>query len=83
MADTVAGQISGAVPDVQQSALRLHEEIRNHYLGTAIAPALIDMMTLTHNLASIIAPLYSDIHATFANPDLAVVHNPQLKPREA
>jgi multidrug resistance protein MdtO len=83
MADTVAGQISGAVPDVQQSALRLHEEIRNHYRGTAIAPALIDMMTLTHNLASIIAPLYSDIHATFANPDLAVVHNPQLKPREA
>jgi multidrug resistance protein MdtO len=83
MADTVAGNVPHAVPDVLQSALRSQEEIRNHYLGTPIPPPLVDMMTLTQNLASIIAPLYSDIRATFTNLDLAVVHHPQLKPTES
>ena len=80
MADTVAGKVSGAVPDVQQSAMRLHEEIRNHYQesGAPIPPSLIDMMTLAQNLAAIVAPLYDDIHTTFTNPDLAAVHHPQL-----
>jgi hypothetical protein len=40
------------------------------------------MVTLTQNRASVIAPLYMDIHSTFTNPDLAVVHHSQLKPQE-
>ena len=37
------------------------------------------MITLTQNLASILAPLYLDIHATFTNPKLAVIHHPQIE----
>ncbi len=82
MADTVAGKVPGAVPDVQQSGLRLREEIRNYYQGSGapIPPPLIDMMTLTQNLAAIIAPLYDDIHSTFTHPDLVLVHHPQPLP---
>ena len=82
MADTVAGKVSGPVPDVEQSALRLQEEIKNHYQasGTPIPLPFVDMMTLTQNLASIAAPLYQDIHATFINTDLAALHHRQLKP---
>jgi hypothetical protein len=64
--------------------LRLQQEINNYYQtsGVPIPPPLVDMVTLTQNRASIIAPLYMDIHSTFTNPDLAVVHHPQLKPQE-
>jgi multidrug resistance protein MdtO len=85
MADTVAGKGSGTVPDVQQSALRLQEEIKRYYevSGAPTPLPLLDMLTLAQNLASIMAPLYKDIHATFMDPELAVMHHPQLKPREA
>lgn len=70
MADEVAGKASSIAPDVQESAARLRQEIQKHYAGagTAIPPPLVDMITLTQNLASIIGPLYVDIHATFASP---------------
>jgi multidrug resistance protein MdtO len=80
MADLVAGKGSVAAPDIQASALRLQEAIQHHYQasGTPIPLPLVDMMTLTQNLASIAAPLYQDIHATYINPHLAALHHPQL-----
>jgi len=85
MADDVAGKTSSATPDIQQSAQRLQEAIQQYYRvsGSPIPLPLVDMMTLTQNLASIIAPLYTDIHTTFANPMLAVMHHPQLSSQEA
>ena len=73
------------MPDVQQSGNRLVDEINKHYAasGQPVPPPLTDMIALTQNLASIITPLYKDIHATFMDPDLAIMHHPQLKPRQA
>jgi multidrug resistance protein MdtO len=78
MADEVAGRASNPTPDIQGSASRLQDEIKNYYQasGAPIPPPLVDMVTLTQNRASIIAPLYMGIHSTFTDPDLAVVHHP-------
>jgi multidrug resistance protein MdtO len=82
MADEVAGKAYRAAPDIQESAHRLREAITNYYgaSGAPIPPPLVDIVTLSQNLGSIVTPLYSDINATFTNPDLAQVHRPQLKP---
>lgn len=81
MSDEVSGKISSPAPDVQESANRLREEIQRHYasIGQPVPPSMVDMITISQNLASIAAPLYADIHATFSNAELAVVHHPQMK----
>src|SRR5271165_6546199 len=81
MADEVTGKGSGTAPDIAESATRLRQEIQRHYatVGLPIPPPLVDMITLTQNLASILAPLYLDIHATFTNPQRAVIHHPQIE----
>ncbi len=85
MADDAAGRTSSAVPDVQESAQRLQDEIKKYYdaSGAPIPPSLLAMIGLTQNLASIITPLYQDIHATFSDPELAAMHHPQIKLGEA
>jgi multidrug resistance protein MdtO len=85
MSDEVAGNVAQAAPDVQESAARLRQEIDKHYTasGLPIPPTLVDMITITQNLASILAPLYLDIHATFTNPQQAIIHRPQLELGEA
>ena len=79
MSDEVSGKLPSLAPDVQESANRLREEIEKHYaaIGRPVPPSLADMITITQNLASIAAPLYADIHATFANPQHAAMHYPQ------
>jgi multidrug resistance protein MdtO len=69
ISDNVAGKVTGAAPDVQESAAALREEIHVHYVrsGLSIPPPLTGLITLAQNLASIVAPLYVDIHATFTN----------------
>jgi multidrug resistance protein MdtO len=69
MADEVAGKVAQAAPDVQESAARLRQEIEKHYTasGLPIPPTLVDMITISQNLASIIGPLYTDIHQTFTS----------------
>ena len=85
MADDTAGLASSVVPDIQASAQRLQQEIKKYYetTGAPVPPPLLDMMTLTQNLASVAAPLHDDIHSTFSNPHLAAVHRPELKLKEA
>ena len=85
MAAEVRGKAAAAVPDIQQSAARLEQEIRQQYAdsGIAIPPSLVDIVTLAQNLASILVPLYADIHATFSSPEKVSLHHPQLEPKEA
>lgn len=84
MSDEVSGKIPPATPDIQASAARLREVIHQEYAQSGtMPPALADMITLTQNLASIVAPLSADIQATFANDEKAAPHRPELRPGEA
>lgn len=85
MSAEVCGSIPVAAPDIQASAMTLKEEIQAHYSasGSPIPPPLIDMITLTQNLASIVAPLSVDIHSTFTTSQVAAMHQPGVKLNEA
>jgi hypothetical protein len=77
----VEGKNSTEAPDIGKSADRLRQEIQNQYAGPgrAIPPPLEDIISLTQNLASIVAPLNSDIHETFTNTHPALSPNPQIE----
>jgi multidrug resistance protein MdtO len=83
MASEVTGKPTDAVPEIRLSAARLREEIRMYYqnLGIPVAPGASDVADLAENLASILAPLYEDIHATFAVAPKAAITRPQLLQR--
>jgi multidrug resistance protein MdtO len=85
MSDDVAGNVASAVPDVQESAAALRLEIHEHYArsGLPIPPPLAGIINLTQNLASIVGPLYADIHTTFANPQHAAMHHRSTRLSEA
>ncbi len=82
MSDEVSGKTASPAPDLQEAAIRLREEIEKQYaaLSQPVPPSLVDMITISQNLASIAAPLYLDIHGTFADPRQAVIHHPQFEP---
>ena len=69
MADEVSGKPAAAVPDLRMSAARLQEEITGNYRerGVPVATQASDVVGLAENLASILAPLYEDIHSTLAS----------------
>ena len=81
MSDEVAGKVAQAAPDVQESAARLRQEIEKHYTasGLPIPPTLVDMITISQNLASILGPLYLDIHTTFTSPQRTAIYYPQAE----
>ena len=85
MSAEVCGSVSVATPDIQAAATNLKDAIQAQYStpGTSIPPPLVDMITLTQNLASIVAPLAEDVHSTFSNPQLNTIHHPQLGLNEA
>jgi multidrug resistance protein MdtO len=66
MASEVSGKPVDAVPDIRLSATRLQQETREYYdeRGLQISSQAVDVSSLAENLASILAPLYEDIHAT-------------------
>jgi multidrug resistance protein MdtO len=78
MASEVSGKPVDAVPDIRLSAAKMQEEIRKHYEehGLQIFPQASDVISLTENLASILAPLYEDIHSTFVRPHEGVAGLP-------
>ena len=84
MSDEVAGKVAQAAPDVQESAARVRQEVEKHYTasGLSISPTMVDLITITQNLASILAPLYLDIHTTFTHQQTAT-HYPQAELGEA
>ena len=85
MSDEVSGKIASPAADVQKAAIRLRKEIEKHYaaLSQPVPPSLVDMITVSQNLASIMGPLYQDVHATFANPQQPAMHYPQERLGEA
>jgi multidrug resistance protein MdtO len=66
MASEVSGKPVDAVPDIRLSTTRLQQETRKYYdeRGLQISPQASDVISLAENLASILAPLYEDIHST-------------------
>ena len=70
MASEVNGKPVDAVPDIRLSAARVQDEIRKYYEehGLQIVPQASDVISLIGNLASILAPLYEDIHSSCVRP---------------
>ncbi len=68
LSNEVSGKPAQPVPDVRASAARLRQEMESYYgeRGVPIPPQASDVSGLARSLASILAPLYDDIHATFA-----------------
>jgi multidrug resistance protein MdtO len=73
LADEVNGRPSQAVPDLRDAARRLDEAARAWYQerGTSIPPEASDIAGLADSLATILAPLYDDIHGTFTGESTA------------
>jgi multidrug resistance protein MdtO len=69
MSTEIEGKTYSDVPDIQSSSRRLRREIQNQYRDyvDATPPSLLDLIALTHNLASIVAPLHADIRASYAS----------------
>jgi multidrug resistance protein MdtO len=74
MASEVSEKPVQAVPNIRLSAENFQREIRKHYqdLGMPVAPQASDLAGLAESLASVLSPLYEDIHATFAAPSKTV-----------
>jgi multidrug resistance protein MdtO len=68
MANEVSGKTAQPVPDVRTSADRFKQAVQDYYSGAnlPVPPQASDLLGLARSLANILAPLYEDIHATFA-----------------
>ncbi len=69
MATEVSGKPIDAVPEIRLSAAKLQQKIRKYYdeRGQEISPQASDVISLAENIASILSPLWEDIHSTFAS----------------
>jgi len=69
MASEVRGKPVDAVPDIRSSAERLQQIIRQYYKdnNSSVAPQASDVAGLAESLASVLSPLYEDIHLTFSS----------------
>jgi multidrug resistance protein MdtO len=68
MASEVSGKPVDGVPDIRMSAARMRQEVEKYYgnLGFPVPDAASDVVGLADSLATILAPLYEDIRATYA-----------------
>jgi hypothetical protein len=84
LANEVTGKPSDPIPDPQNAARRLEQEIRKHYIavGGQLSSRGADIVSLTESMASTLSPLYQDIHATFAASRRAVDGQPRYIRRE-
>jgi multidrug resistance protein MdtO len=80
MASEVSEKRGGAVPDIRVSAERVQGEVRKYYqdLGVPVTSQASDLIGLTESLASVLQPLYEDIHSTFADASRTALARPQL-----
>ncbi|MBV8115316.1 MAG: FUSC family protein, partial [Silvibacterium sp.] len=67
MADEVCGKTAAPPPDISASAAKVREVTDKWYSdqGLPLSTAATDVLHLTESIASILAPLHEDIHATF------------------
>jgi multidrug resistance protein MdtO len=68
LANEVSGKPPQPVPDLRGTAQRLDQAVHAWYQqrGVSIPPEASDIVGLADSLTAILAPLYDDIHATFA-----------------
>jgi multidrug resistance protein MdtO len=78
MADEVSGLGPQPAPDLDASAEQLKATVQKQFGDGVMPSAVADMVLLTQNLASIVAPLTTDIRATFRDPEEARMHYPKL-----
>jgi multidrug resistance protein MdtO len=85
MASEVSGKPVDAIPDIRVSAERVQVEVRKSYqdLGRAVASQASDLVGLTESLASVLSPLYEDIHSSFADASRTAQARPQLLQKAA
>ena len=73
MASEVNGKPVDSVPNIRLSAVRMRQEVEQYYGGlrVPVPDAASDVLGLADSLATILAPLYEDIRATYAvQPDV-------------
>jgi multidrug resistance protein MdtO len=80
MASEVSGKLVDAAPDSRLSAARLQQKIQKYYQerGLQISPQASDVISLAENLASVLSPLYEDIHSTSADASRTAQAQPQF-----
>jgi multidrug resistance protein MdtO len=85
MASEVVGKPMEGVPDIRQSAARMRQETEQYYgdLRLPVPDTASDILGLADRLATILAPLYEDIRATFAVQPDGLGGQAQLQPGEA
>jgi multidrug resistance protein MdtO len=85
MASEVVGKPIEGVPDIRQSAARMRRETEQYYGGlrVPVPDTASDVVGLADRLATILAPLYEDIRATFAVQPNGLGGQAQLQPGEA
>jgi multidrug resistance protein MdtO len=85
MASEVNGKPVGGVPDIRMSAVRFRQEVEKYYgnLGVPVPDAASDVVGLADSLATILAPLYEDIRATYAAHNQALGVQVQLQHGQA
>jgi hypothetical protein len=68
----IAGEVNEkpvhACPSIRLSAEKMQQKYREYYqgLGKPISPQASDLVDLATSVASVLSPLYEDIHSTFA-----------------
>jgi multidrug resistance protein MdtO len=85
MASEVSEKPVDVVPDIRLSAERVQREVRKHYhdLGMQVSPQASDLADLTESLASVLSPLYEDIHSTFADASRTAQAQPRFLQKAA
>jgi multidrug resistance protein MdtO len=85
MASEVSGKPVDGVPDIRLSAVCTRQAFEQYYgnLGVPIPDAASDVLGLADSLATILAPLYEDIRATYAAQKQALGAQVQLQPGQA
>jgi len=85
MASEVSEKPVDAVPDIRLSAERVQREVRKYYqdLRMPVSPQASDFAGLTESLASVLLPLYEDIHSTLADTSRTAGAQPQFLQKAA
>ncbi len=85
MASEVNGKPVEGVPDIRLSAAHMRQAVERHYagLGVPVPDGASDVAGLADSLATILAPLYEDIRATYEAHNQALGAQVQLRPGHA
>src|SRR6185437_13024140 len=81
IASEVSNKPAPAAPDIRLSAQSVEQEIQRYYQdrGMPVSPQVSDVAGLIESLASVLSPLYEDIHSTFAAASTTIGAGPKLE----